>query len=121
MIITVTASTLKGAPLTATELDAVLEGGAMMERLDEARARIVDYVTGRMGMVAPNLSKVVGATCAALLMGAAGGLLALSKVPSCNVSVCRGGGECVMCAIVDTVVFHSYSAQRRSSWLACRR
>lgn len=38
-------------------------------------------------MIAPNLSRIVGTTVATRLMGQAGGLTALSKMPSCNVLV----------------------------------
>lgn len=40
-----------------------------------------------MHKIAPNLSAVVGTEVAAKLMGVAGGLLALSKIPACNVQV----------------------------------
>ncbi len=40
-----------------------------------------------MTKVAPNLSAVVGSEVAAKLMGVAGGLLALSRMPACNVQV----------------------------------
>ncbi|MCO5591195.1 hypothetical protein L7F22_045176 [Adiantum nelumboides] len=38
-----------------------------------------------MGYIAPNLSAIVGTPVAAKLMGVAGGLGALSKMPACNV------------------------------------
>jgi hypothetical protein len=37
--------------------------------------------------IAPNLSAAVGSEVAARLMGVAGGLLALSRMPACNVQV----------------------------------
>lgn len=40
-----------------------------------------------MEKIAPNLSAVLGTGPAANMMGAAGGLIALSKMPSCNVQV----------------------------------
>lgn len=39
-------------------------------------------------MLAPNLSAIVGTTVAAKLLGVAGGLNALAKMPACNVHVC---------------------------------
>lgn len=40
-----------------------------------------------MNILAPNLSVIVGTTTAAKLLGVAGGLAALAKMPSCNVHV----------------------------------
>ena len=40
-----------------------------------------------MNVLAPNLSAIVGTTVAAKLLGVAGGISALAKMPSCNVHV----------------------------------
>nr|CAD1826678.1 unnamed protein product [Ananas comosus var. bracteatus] len=40
-----------------------------------------------MGYIAPNLSAIVGSAVASKLMGIAGGLLALAKMPACNVQL----------------------------------
>jgi U4/U6 small nuclear ribonucleoprotein PRP31 len=53
--------------------------------LVEAKAKIFEYVESRMSFIAPNTSWIVGATAAAKLMGSAGGLTGLSKMPACNV------------------------------------
>lgn len=45
------------------------------------------YVSSRMSVLAPNLSAIVGTTTAAKLLGVAGGLSALAKMPACNVHV----------------------------------
>lgn len=45
------------------------------------------YVSSRMNVLAPNLSAIVGTTTAAKLLGVAGGLGGLAKMPSCNVHV----------------------------------
>ena len=42
-----------------------------------------------MNILAPNLSAIVGTTTAAKLLGVAGGLAGLAKMPSCNVHVCQ--------------------------------
>lgn len=74
--------------------------------LENFKKRIYSYVESRMTFIAPNLSILVGAPIAAKLMGklktsfsswlwlmhtkllgVAGGLTALSKMPSCNVQV----------------------------------
>ncbi len=46
-----------------------------------------------MHQIAPNLSAAIGSEVAARLMGVAGGLLTLSKMPACNVQVRLKGGE----------------------------
>eukprot|EP00955_Chlamydomonas_euryale_P028791 303966-Chlamydomonas_euryale.AAC.1 len=78
----------------------VLSGCEMAMQLDEAKRLVLSFVESRMSNIAPNLSLVVGSEVAAKLMGVAGGLVALSKMPACNVQVwgawgCprrRGGG-----------------------------
>ena len=53
-------------------------------KLNDYKKRIFDYVESRMAYIAPNLSSIIGASTAAKLMGAAGGLTALSKVINNN-------------------------------------
>ena len=75
--------------------------------LNDNKLEILSYVESRMSFIAPNMSKVVGPTVAAkligrphlvlrmggfnfsciLIIGVAGGLNALSKIPSCNILV----------------------------------
>ena len=43
-----------------------------------------------MNVLAPNLSAIVGTTTAAKLLGVAGGLTGLAKMPACNVHVGAG-------------------------------
>jgi len=47
------------------------------------------YVSSRMNVLAPNLSAIIGTTTAAKLLGVAGGLAGLAKMPACNVHVCH--------------------------------
>lgn len=49
--------------------------------------QLIAFVESRMTYIAPNLSAVVGTATAAKLLGAAGGLDALSKIPACNLTV----------------------------------
>ena len=49
--------------------------------------QIIKFVEGRMHQIAPNMSAAIGSEVAARLMGVAGGLLSLSKMPACNVQV----------------------------------
>ena len=68
------------------------------------------YVSSRMNVLAPNLSAIVGTTTAAKLLGVAGGLTGLAKMPACNVHVSA-------CARILTYNAHSrffsYSGRKR--------
>ncbi len=55
--------------------------------LAETKRKIFDYVESRMAFIAPNLSAIIGANIAAKLLGAAGGLTNLSKMPANNISL----------------------------------
>merc|ERR1719481_547169 len=55
--------------------------------LGEIKMKIFEYVESRMSFIAPNISAIVGASIAAKLMGAAGGLTKLSKMPANNISL----------------------------------
>ncbi|THV08720.1 Nop domain-containing protein [Dendrothele bispora CBS 962.96] len=85
MSVVVTASTTSGRKLTDAEFAAVQRASDLADRLEEARRKIFMYVSSRMNVLAPNLSAIVGTTTAAKLLGVAGGLNGLAKMPSCNV------------------------------------
>ncbi|KAL7305213.1 hypothetical protein TKK_0002599 [Trichogramma kaykai] len=85
MVVSVTASTTQGKLLTEQELAAVMEACDMAMELNNLKQKIFEYVESRMAFIAPNLSAIVGASTAAKLMGVAGGLTKLSKMPSCNI------------------------------------
>lgn len=87
MVVSVTASTTQGSELTPEELAVVNEACKMAVDLTECKAKIFEYVESRMSFIAPNLSIIVGASIAAKLMGTAGGLTNLSKMPACNVQI----------------------------------
>ncbi|KAL5473492.1 hypothetical protein EMCRGX_G027982 [Ephydatia muelleri] len=87
MVVSVTASTTQGQKLEQKELDSIIEACEMAEQLNQQKIQILTYVESRMSFIAPNLSDIVGPTVAARLMGVAGGLTALSKIPACNVLV----------------------------------
>jgi U4/U6 small nuclear ribonucleoprotein PRP31 len=59
----------------------------MAMELAETKRKIFDYVESRMAFIAPNLSAIIGANIAAKLLGAAGGLTNLSKMPANNISL----------------------------------
>ncbi|KAJ9080775.1 U4/U6-U5 snRNP complex subunit prp31 [Entomophthora muscae] len=77
----------KGLPtstLTPEALEEVNIACDMALELESTQQKLVAFVESRMTFIAPNLSAVVGTTTAAKLLGAAGGLDALSKIPACN-------------------------------------
>ncbi|KZS94095.1 Nop domain-containing protein [Sistotremastrum niveocremeum HHB9708] len=85
MSVVVTATTTPGKPLTQSEWLSVERACELADRLEDARRQIFTYVSSRMNILAPNLSAIVGTTTAAKLLGVAGGLNALAKMPACNV------------------------------------
>lgn len=87
MVVSVTASTTQGKPLTKEELDIVVSASDMAMELAETKRKIFEYVESRMAFIAPNLSAIIGANIAAKLLGAAGGLTNLSKMPANNIAL----------------------------------
>ena len=87
MVVTVTGSTTSGKPLSEETLAKTLDAATTALQLDEDKALILRLVQTKMHKIAPNLSKAVGTEVAARLMGVAGGLVHLSKIPACNVQV----------------------------------
>lgn len=87
MVISVTASTTSGKPLPEDVLQKTIEACDRALTLDAAKKKVLDFVESRMGYIAPNLSAIVGSAVAAKLMGTAGGLSSLSKMPACNVQL----------------------------------
>lgn len=73
--------------LSKDELERILEACNMAVELNHIKQKIYEYVESRMALVAPNVSAIVGAAVAAQLMGAAGGLTRLAKLPACNILV----------------------------------
>ena len=105
MSVMITATTTTGAPLPESEWEAVQRACDLAENLEEVRKKvrpiyavlsvfmltsfcqIFMYVSSRMNVLAPNLSAIVGTTTAAKLLGVAGGLSGIAKMPACNVHV----------------------------------
>ncbi|CAA0387687.1 unnamed protein product [Arabidopsis thaliana] len=87
MAVSLTALTTKGSALPEDVLQKVLEACDRALDLDSARKKVLEFVESKMGSIAPNLSAIVGSAVAAKLMGTAGGLSALAKMPACNVQV----------------------------------
>ncbi|KAK1352963.1 Pre-mRNA processing ribonucleoprotein binding region-containing protein [Heracleum sosnowskyi] len=87
MVVSVTASTTSGKPLPAEDLHKTVEACDRVIALDSEKKRVLDFVESRMAYIAPNLSAIVGSAVAAKMMGAAGGLSELVKMPACDVQV----------------------------------
>ncbi|KAG6459516.1 hypothetical protein O3G_MSEX011422 [Manduca sexta] len=85
MIVSVTASTTQGKLLSENELAEINEACDMASELNNFKSQIYEYVESRMTFIAPNITAIVGASTAAKILGVAGGLSKLSKMPACNV------------------------------------
>jgi U4/U6 small nuclear ribonucleoprotein PRP31 len=84
MVVSVSASTTQGVKLEGSELALINEACDIVLKLNETKLKIFEYVESRMAFIAPNMSLIVGASTAAKVIGIAGGLTNLSKIPSCN-------------------------------------
>ncbi|KAG0306468.1 U4/U6 small nuclear ribonucleoprotein Prp31 [Dissophora globulifera] len=87
MVVVVTGTTTDGRQLTDSEWQACEEACDLALELEKAKNTITEYVESRLTFIAPNLSAIIGTATAAKMMGQAGGLTALSKLPACNVQV----------------------------------
>ncbi|CAN0892910.1 U4/U6 small nuclear ribonucleoprotein Prp31 homolog [Linum grandiflorum] len=87
MVVSVTASTTSGKPLPDDVLQKTTDACDRALTLDSAKKKVLDFVESRMGYIAPNVSAIVGSAVAAKLMGTAGGLTSLAKMPACNVQL----------------------------------
>lgn len=87
MIISVSGSTTSGKPLSEEDLRDCLRACQEMLSLEVDKQSVLSFVESRMQRIAPNLCHIVGARLASQLVGLAGGIIALSKIPACNVEV----------------------------------
>jgi len=87
LTISVTATTTIGKPLPPEELQKCIDGCDAVLALEDFKVKIYTYIESRMEKLAPNLSSIVGPEIAARLIAIAGGLVELSKIPSCNLQV----------------------------------
>lgn len=93
MIVAVTASTTKGRILTLQEAAQVKQTAEMIIRMSSVKAEIIAFVEARMDRVAPNVTALVGVSVASQLIGAAGGIIQLSRIPAGNIQVVGSGGR----------------------------
>ncbi|KAL4500505.1 hypothetical protein ABPG72_002929 [Tetrahymena utriculariae] len=85
--ISVAASQEEGKYLNANEYKQVIAACDNILELHEMSLQIQAYIESRMKFIAPNLSALVGSTCASRLVTAAGGVEALQRMPACNIQV----------------------------------
>eukprot|EP00957_Ditylum_brightwellii_P019168 1445110-Ditylum_brightwellii.AAC.1 len=80
--ISVAGSTTSGRLLTEEELQIVKQAVSYVERVVEVRREFTLFVEERMSDLAPSVCELIGASVAARLLGLAGGLAELSRIPS---------------------------------------
>lgn len=85
--ISVSGSTTSGRPLTAAELARVDDAANYMDELLQVQTELVDFVEQSMETLAPSICALIGPSTAAKLLGLAGGLAELTKIPACNLQV----------------------------------
>jgi U4/U6 small nuclear ribonucleoprotein PRP31 len=85
--IQVAASASAGRLLSESELLEVDKLAEQLLEYEEAETLALAYVESRACTLAPNLTAVVGGAVAAQLVGEAGGLESLSRIPGCNIKV----------------------------------
>jgi len=85
--ISVSSSTTAGRPLTPEELDAVDRAATYMEEIAEVQQELTRFVESRMESLAPSVCALIGPSIAANMLGLAGGLAELSRIPACNLQV----------------------------------
>ncbi|BGP32348.1 U4/U6-U5 snRNP complex subunit prp31 [Rhodotorula toruloides] len=85
MAVKVTAATTKGQQLADKEWNVVKGACDMMFRLDESKRKILEYVESRITLLAPNISAIVGTQTATKILGIAGGLHGLCRIPHSNI------------------------------------
>ncbi|GAA5870877.1 hypothetical protein JCM3774_001699 [Rhodotorula dairenensis] len=85
MAVKVTAATTKGHQLGEQEWNVVKAACDMMFKLDDSKRIILEYVESRITLLAPNISAIVGTTTATKILGIAGGLHGLTRIPHSNI------------------------------------
>lgn len=115
VVISMTASTTSGHPLDPATWARVQEACELVFELERVRRTILEYVESRMTFIAPNLSAVVGTRTATKLLGVAGGLEGLSKIPACNLHLL---GASRKAAIGFSSVHNSGGAARSSGFIS---
>lgn len=85
MVINVTFTSTKSEELNNEQLKIVKAGCEEGIKLGKDREDLLVYVSHRMNLLCPNVSALIGTSLAAKIIGKAGGIDELSKMPSCNI------------------------------------
>lgn len=85
MAVTVAASMTTGQPLPLGDLDKVLKAAGEAMHLAECRKDVLGFLETRMGVLAPNVSAIIGSALAARLITHAGGIVSLARMPAQNI------------------------------------
>ena len=93
MIISVTASSTKGRPFTLEEWKNVREISQTLIEMDRIRKLILKFIESQMESLAPNVTVLVGVKVASQLIGAAGGIIQLSRISAGNIQVIGRSGR----------------------------
>lgn len=121
MVVSVTASTTQGTMLTDEELNYIMDACNMAIEINLCKLKLYQFVESRMTFIAPNLTGILvivvsslicvlvitGAAIAAKLIGQAGGLSHLSKMPSCNIKTLGSTRKTLSGFSTTNVVQHS--------------
>ncbi len=87
MVVSVSASTTQGKPLSENQLQDVLRGCNIILQYYDDKNFLLSFVSKHINRIAPNLSILIGSQLAAQLIGLVGGLVSLAKIPACNIQV----------------------------------
>ena len=87
LTISVAGSTTSGRILSVAELKQVNDCIKYIDDVFDVQKELIKFVEEHMVRIAPNVSAIVGAGIAARVVGLAGGLVELSRIPACNIQV----------------------------------
>ena len=87
LTVSVSASTAAGRLLLETELKTIDTIATYIEQIIQCQTQLTQFVQSHMEGLAPSVCALVGPIVAARLVGLAGGLAELSKIPACNLQV----------------------------------
>jgi len=87
MLVCIVASTTRRKPLLEEDLQKTIDACNQVFAFDKVKKHVLHCLESRMKYIAPNLLAIVGSTIVAKLIGLIGGLVALIKMPSCNVEI----------------------------------
>lgn len=87
LVVTLSASTTSGRCLSGEEMQYIQRLTGLLQLAEEARNEILGFLEQQMPLVAPNLTALIGIRVAGQMVGTAGSVLALSRIPANNLQV----------------------------------